>query len=52
MSGGAGGMDPNAMQNMMQNPSMKNLMNNPDMLSSALNMMKDPRNRGMLDMMK
>lgn len=36
----------------MQNPSMKNVMNSPDMLSTALNMMKDPANRGMLDMMK
>ena len=49
---GAGGMDPSAMQNMMQNPSMKNLMGNPDMLNTALNMLKDPNNRGMLDMMK
>lgn len=36
----------------MNNPSMANFFNNPDMLNNALNMLKDPRNRGMLDMMK
>lgn len=50
MAGGQ--MDPSKMGDMMQNPSMKNLMNNPDMISNVLNMMKDPNNRGMLDMMK
>ena len=53
MGGGQGGapgsLDPNAMQNMMQNPSMKNLLGNPDMINSALSMMKDP---AMMNMMK
>ncbi len=46
------GGDPANMQNMMSNPSLSGLMNNPDMIGNALNMLKDPKNRGMLDMMK
>ena len=48
MSGG--GFDPSNMQSMMNNPSMANLMKNPDMIKNALNMLKDPNNKGMLDM--
>lgn len=36
----------------MNNPSMGNLLNNPDMLTTAVNMMKDPNNKAMLDMMQ
>lgn len=36
---------------MMNNPSMQNLLKNPDILNNALNMIKDPNNKGMLDMM-
>lgn len=55
MSGGAGagaGFDPANMQSMMNNPSMKGFMNNPEMINTALNMIKDPKNKGMLDMMQ
>lgn len=48
-----GGFDPSAMQNMMgTNPSLQGLMSNPDMINSALQMLKDPRNKGMMDMMQ
>lgn len=40
------------MQDMMNNPSLSGLMKNPDMINTALKMLKDPNNRGMLDMMK
>jgi hypothetical protein len=49
MSGG--GMNMSAMQGMMSNPSMKNLVSNPDFLQNALNMLKDPRNKGMFESM-
>ena len=44
-------MDMSSMQGMMNNPSMKGLLQNPDFLSNALNMLKDPRNKGMLESM-
>jgi hypothetical protein len=50
MSGGQGGFDPSSMQSMMSNPSMTGLLKNPDMLKMALNMLKDPNNKGMAEM--
>jgi hypothetical protein len=47
--GQGGGPNPEAMQNMMKNPSMTNLLNNPDMLTQGINMMKT--NPAMLDML-
>ena len=50
--GGLGNLDPNSMQNMMSNPSFKTFLDNPEMLNQAVNMMTDPKNSGMLDMVK
>lgn len=47
-----GGGDPSAMQSMMSQPNLQNLMKNPDMINNALKMLKDPSNKGMLDMVK
>lgn len=33
------GMDPNNMQEMMNNPMVKEMMNNPEMMNMAMNMM-------------
>ena len=51
-AGGLGGMNPSAMQNMMQNPSMSGLLDNIEMVQTSLNMMTDPKNKGMLEMIK
>jgi hypothetical protein len=37
---------------MMKNPSMSGLLDNIEMVESSLNMLTDPRNKGMLDMIK
>lgn len=39
---GPGGMDPAAMQNMMQNPSLKGMLGNPDFLNSVASMIDNP----------
>lgn len=36
---------------MMNNPMMQNIAKNPDFLKNALGMLKDPNNKGMLEMM-
>ena len=51
-AGGLGGMNPSAMQNMMQNPSMSGLLDNIEMVETSLNMLTDPKNKAMLDMVK
>jgi len=52
MGGGAGapGANPDAMKDMMKNPSFSSLMSNPEMLSSSVGMMKN--NPAMLEMME
>ena len=47
--GGSG--DPSNVQSMMNNPSLQGLLSNPDFMNNAVNMLKDPNNKGMLDMM-
>lgn len=49
---GQGGMNLSGMSSLVSNPSMQNLIKNPDFLSNALNMMKDPKNKGMTDMLQ
>ena len=48
--GGSGAPNPEAMQEMMKNPSMQNMLRNPDMLSQSVAMMKS--NPAMLDMLQ
>lgn len=45
-----GNADPNSMRDMMSNPGMQSLMKNPDFMKNTLNMLKDPNNKHMLDM--
>ena len=49
---GGGATNPGDMQNMMQNPSIQGMMQNPEFLENTAKMLKDPRNKAMLDMMK
>ena len=49
--GGGGAPNLSNMSEMMNNPSMQNIIKNPDFLKSTLSMLKDPNNKGMLDMM-
>jgi len=52
MMGGGSASNPADMQNMMQNPSVQGMLQNPEFLENAVNMLKDPRNKAMIDMMK
>lgn len=49
---GGGGANPQAMQEMMQNPSLQGMMQNPEFLSNITKMLRDPKNKAMLDMMQ
>lgn len=51
-AGGLGGMNPQAMQQMMQNPSMSGLLDNIGMIETSLNMLTDPKNKAMRDMIQ
>lgn len=52
MSGGAGGMNAGNMQEMMKDPSLQGLMKNPEFLQNTIGMLKDPKNKAMLDMIQ